>query len=158
MEREEFYGVTLNEKEPLAQFEMEEPHTQAEDQKLVIKQICLGAEAKEGEFNVVQVEARLNHKETLKIPIAVLKAGETRALRPNVEFLNTSVTFKLIQGTGPVHMYGQNLYGQISMDETGEQGWYDGEMDEEEEEDDDDYEDGSPPPPQTNGKNSSKRK
>lgn len=51
-------GVTLSEKEPLAQYEMEEPTTTAEDQKLVIKQICLGAEAKDGEFNVVQVSGR----------------------------------------------------------------------------------------------------
>ncbi|XP_017469313.1 PREDICTED: nucleoplasmin-like protein [Rhagoletis zephyria] len=158
MEREEFYGVTLSEKEPLAQFEMEEPHTTAEDQKLVIKQICLGAEAKEGEFNVVQVVTRINQKETLKIPIAVLKAGETRALRPNVEFLNTSVTFKLIQGTGPVHMYGQNLYGQISGEEGGEPAWYENEEMDEDDVDDDEYDDEASPPPQTNGKNSNKRK
>uniref|UniRef100_A0A0K8VR72 Nucleoplasmin-like protein n=1 Tax=Bactrocera latifrons TaxID=174628 RepID=A0A0K8VR72_BACLA len=61
MEREEFYGVTLSEKEPLAQYEMEEPTTTAEDQKLVIKQICLGAEAKNGEFNVVQVSVCLTN-------------------------------------------------------------------------------------------------
>ncbi|XP_018797184.1 PREDICTED: nucleoplasmin-like protein [Bactrocera latifrons] len=148
MEREEFYGVTLSEKEPLAQYEMEEPTTTAEDQKLVIKQICLGAEAKNGEFNVVQVETRINQKETLKIPIAVLKAGETRALRPNVEFLNTSVTFKLIQGTGPVHMYGQNLYGQNSV-EYGETPW--SENEEMDDEDDDEYDEEASPPPQTNG-------
>ncbi|XP_011182578.1 nucleoplasmin-like protein [Zeugodacus cucurbitae] len=161
MEREEFYGVTLSEKEPLAQYEVEEPTTTAEDQKLVIKQICLGAEAKNGEFNVVQVEARINQKETLKIPIAVLKAGETRVLRPNVEFLNTSVTFKLIQGTGPVHMYGQNLYGQNlygqnSIDEYGEAPW--SENEEMDDEDDDEYDEEASPPPQTNGKNSHKRK
>lgn len=54
-------GVTLSEKEPLAQYEMEEPTTTAEDQKLVIKQICLGAEAKDDEFNVVQVSALLTN-------------------------------------------------------------------------------------------------
>jgi len=40
----------------------------------------------------------------VKIPIAVLKVGETRSLRPNVEFPNGSVTFKLVQGTGPVYV------------------------------------------------------
>ncbi|XP_053946893.1 nucleoplasmin-like protein [Anastrepha ludens] len=152
MEQESFYGETLTGEEPLAQFEMEKPHSNADDQKLVIKQICLGAEAKEGEFNVVQVEVRTNHKETLKVPIAVLKAGETRSLRPNVEFLNTSVTFKLIQGTGPVHLYGQNWYGQIAMEECYEPGWG---PNDEEEYDDEEYEEALPPP-QTNGKNKRK--
>lgn len=48
-------------------------------------------------------------KDSLKIPIAVLKAGETRAVNPDVEFYDTSVTFKLIKGNGPVYIHGQNL-------------------------------------------------
>lgn len=57
-----------------------------------------------------QAETNINddgEKKTLKIPIAVLKVGETRSLRPNVEFPNGSVTFKLVQGSGPVHVCGK---------------------------------------------------
>jgi len=58
----------------------------------------------------LQAETNVNEegaKKTVKIPIAVLKVGETRTLHPNVEFPNGSVTFKLVQGTGPVYVYGK---------------------------------------------------
>lgn len=149
METESFYGVTLSEKEPLAQFEVDETDIHALDvQKLIIKQICLGVEAKEGEFNVVQAETKVNEKEMIKIPIAVLKVGETRVLRPNVEFPSASVTFKLIQGTGPVYIYGQHV-----VSETMEEEWYQDDVEAEEE-----YVDEAPPHTQTNGKNSNKKK
>jgi len=58
----------------------------------------------------LQAETNVNDegvKKTVKIPIAVLKVGETRSLHPNVEFPNGSVTFKLVQGTGPVYVCGK---------------------------------------------------
>lgn len=61
-------------------------------------------------FCFSQAETNVNddgEKKTVKIPIAVLKVGETRSLRPNVEFPNGSVTFKLVQGTGPVYVCGK---------------------------------------------------
>lgn len=75
--------------------------------KLIIKQISLGPEAKTGEFNVLQAETKVNYegaRKTVEIPIAVLKVCETRTLHSNVGFLNGSVTFKLVQGTGPAHV------------------------------------------------------
>lgn len=39
----------------MAQFEVAETDKDVQDQKLIIKQISLGADAKSGEFNVVQV-------------------------------------------------------------------------------------------------------
>ena len=147
MDTDSFYGVTLSEKEPLAQFEVDEADIHALDvQKLIIKQICLGVEAKEGEFNVVQAETKVNEKEMIKIPIAVLRVGETRVLRPNVEFPSASVTFKLIQGTGPVYIYGQHIVSEAMEEE-----WYHDDVEEE-------YDDEAPPHPQTNGKNSNKKK
>ncbi|KAI9584359.1 hypothetical protein GQX74_006254 [Glossina fuscipes] len=106
METESFYGVELSDKDPLAQFEVDETDKEVTVQQLIIKQISLGAEAKSGEFNVVQAEVKINEKETLKIPVAVLKAGETRVLRPNLEFPSDSVTFKLTQGSGPKNLIG----------------------------------------------------
>ncbi|XP_061387878.1 nucleoplasmin-like protein [Musca vetustissima] len=147
METESFFGVELSEKDPLAQFEVAETDKVLQDQKLIIKQISLGAEAKD-EFNVVQAEVKIADKETLKIPIAVLKAGETRVLKPNLEFPSESVTFKLTQGTGPVYICGQHLVHDL-VDEWGNAEEED--LDEEEEDEDD------APPPQQNGKNSKKK-
>lgn len=50
-------GVTLSEKEPIAQFDVPEIPEEyiVHSHKLIIKQISLGPEAKSGEFNVVQV-------------------------------------------------------------------------------------------------------
>lgn len=110
---EEYYGVTLEGKDCSIVWDVV---TNDEDyprgQKVIIKQILLGAEAKEGEFNVVEVTTA---KGSLKIPIAVLKAGETRAVNPDVEFYDTS-TFKLIQGSGPVYIHGQNLKDEVPID------------------------------------------
>lgn len=51
----------------------------------------------------------MSQRDAVKIPIAVLKVGETRAMRTDLEFPDAPVTFKLIEGSGPVHIHGQNL-------------------------------------------------
>lgn len=113
MAEESFYGVTLKGKDSSVEWDvLSNDEDYPRGQKLIIKQILLGAEAKEGEFNVVQVQTV---KDSLKIPIAVLKAGETRAVNPDVEFYDTSVTFKLIQGNGPVYIHGQNLKDEVEV-------------------------------------------
>ena len=73
-------------------------------------------------------------KDNLKIPIAVLKAGETRAVNPDIEFYETSATFKLIRGNGPVYIHGLNIKDEVEVvdmddDETDEED--DGEEEEE---------------------------
>lgn len=96
----------------------------------------------------MQAETKVSDKGVLKIPIAVLKVGETRVLRPNVEFPSASVTFKLIQGTGPVY-----VYGLVVSDMMENEDWHD-----EDEDIEDEYDDEIHPQPQTNGKNSNKKK
>ena len=103
---------------------------------------------------MIQVETRGYDKDSLKIPIAVLKAGETRVLRPNLEFPCASLTFKLTQGAGPVYISGQHLYNMFE-----EEDYHDEDGAEEDFEDDggdDDFDDDAPAPPQTNGKNKKK--
>ena len=95
-----------------------------------------------------QAEVKGYEKESIKIPIAVLKAGETRTLCPNLEFPSDSVTFKLIQGTGPVYICGQHLVHEMVEEE-----WHN----EDDDECDEDNEDDEQPPPQQNGKNSKKK-
>lgn len=79
--------------------------------KLIIKQALLGPEAVDGELNVIQVEA-MTWKESIKIPVAILKAGgpNTQVLL-DLSFPDPPVTFSLIQGTGPVHIIGHHLIG-----------------------------------------------
>ncbi|EDW39295.1 GL13489 [Drosophila persimilis] len=151
MESESFYGVTLSEKDPIAQFDVPDIPEEyvVHSHKLIIKQISLGSEAKTGEFNVVQAETNVNddgEKKTVKIPIAVLKVGETRSLRPNVEFPNGSVTFKLVQGTGPVYVCGK---AEMNFGEFDDGQMYEEYSDDEEDSDGDFDEDAVP---QTNGK------
>ncbi|KAM8706993.1 hypothetical protein ACLKA7_011147 [Drosophila subpalustris] len=68
-------------------------------------------------------------KDTVTIPIAVLKAGETRAVNPDVEFYETKVTFKLISGSGPVYIHGLTIKDDVEV------------VDMEEEDDEDEAED-----------------
>lgn len=128
--------------------------------KLIVKQILLGVEAKEGEYNVVEVrnscldtavtqpfvyislqfqrdgaQYKFHEKpcylltnffiiielqvetttkdDSIKIPIAVLKVGENRLSSSFLEFPDAPVTFKLIQGSGPVHIHGHHLLGEL---------------------------------------------
>lgn len=73
----------------------------------------LGHDAKPDEFNVVEVTAPHHDKDekVVKIPVAVLKLGDTQAIRPDLEFPDGPVTFKLISGSGPVHITGLQFYG-----------------------------------------------
>lgn len=98
--------------------------------RLHLRQILLGHTAKENEYNVVEVSKMntcfflllktnnqillfeqvetLSANETVKIPVAVLKVGETRVVQPELEFPYGPVTFTLIEGNGPVYIAGDN--------------------------------------------------
>lgn len=80
--------------------------------KLIIRQILLGVEAKSDDYHVVQVET-MSQRDSIKIPIAVLRKGETRYVACDLEFPDAPVTFKLIEGSGPVHIHGQHLPGTL---------------------------------------------
>jgi len=112
MADEFFYGVTLSKAGASVTWDPENKDELSSNFKLIIKQILLGHEAKENEFNVVEVEA-MSLRDPIKIPIAVLKVGETRSVRTDLEFPEAPVTFKLIEGNGPVHIHGQHLPGAV---------------------------------------------
>lgn len=78
--------------------------------KLIIKQALLGPDAVDGETNVIQVEA-MTWKESIKIPVAVLKAGTSGQVLLDLSFPDPPVTFSLTQGSGPVHIIGHHLIG-----------------------------------------------
>lgn len=51
----------------------------------------------------------LSVNETVKIPVAVLKVGESRVVQPELEFPYGPVTFTLVEGNGPVYIHGQQV-------------------------------------------------
>ncbi|XP_031629258.1 nucleoplasmin-like protein [Contarinia nasturtii] len=106
---EYFYGATLDKNNATVTWDSK---TEQEDQlnadRLHLRQILLSHTAKEGEYNVVEVET-LSANETVKIPIAVLKVGEQRVVQPELEFPYGPVTFTLIEGNGPVYIHGQQV-------------------------------------------------
>lgn len=53
----------------------------------------------------------------IKIPIAVLKIGEQRVVQSNLEFPEGPITFKLIEGSGPVVITGLQAPPDTSADE-----------------------------------------
>lgn len=53
----------------------------------------------------------------VKIPIAVLKIGEQRVVQSNLEFPEGPITFKLIEGSGPVVITGLQAPPDTSADE-----------------------------------------
>ncbi|XP_037944107.1 nucleoplasmin-like protein [Teleopsis dalmanni] len=62
MSDESFYGVTLTGQDSTVSWDvLSNDEDFPRGQKLIIKQILLGAEAKEGEFNVVEVCFYINH-------------------------------------------------------------------------------------------------
>ncbi|NP_001166837.1 nucleoplasmin-like protein isoform X2 [Bombyx mandarina] len=112
MTDEFFYGVTLSSSH---QSETWDPEAKAEyprSNKLVIRQALLGPDAKPDELNVIQVEA-MSLQEAVKLPVAVLKVGESRHVRLDIEFPDAPVTFTLVQGSGPVHLIGHHLLGAL---------------------------------------------
>ncbi|XP_055304073.1 nucleoplasmin-like protein [Sitodiplosis mosellana] len=85
-------------------------------QRLAIRQLMLGHTAKADEYNVIEVEAP-SVNGSVKIPIAVLKIGEQRVVQSNLEFPEGPVTFKLVEGSGPVIITGLQAPPDTSADE-----------------------------------------
>ncbi|XP_017771596.1 PREDICTED: nucleoplasmin-like protein isoform X2 [Nicrophorus vespilloides] len=113
MADEYFFALTL---EGAKASEVWDPESKGTEEyqgghKLIIKQALLGPEAVDGELNVIQVEA-MTWKESIKIPVATLKAGGANSqVLLDLSFPDPPVTFSLIQGSGPVHIIGHHLIG-----------------------------------------------
>lgn len=76
----------------------------------------LGPDAKEGEINVVEVEA-MGYKSDVKYPITVLKAGSQHQSLLDLLFPDPPVTFKLVRGSGPIHLLGNHSVGSKYFEE-----------------------------------------
>lgn len=56
----------------------------------------------------------------VKVPVAILKAGETRSIQTVLEFPDSPVTFNLVEGSGPVYIHGQQVPGNYEIEDTTE--------------------------------------
>lgn len=56
----------------------------------------------------------------VKVPVAVLKSGETRSIQTVLEFPDPPVTFKLVEGSGPIYIHGQQVPGNYEIEDTTE--------------------------------------
>lgn len=54
----------------------------------------------------------------IKVPVAILKAGETRSIQTVLEFPDPPVTFKLVEGSGPIYIHGQQVPGNYEIEDT----------------------------------------
>ncbi|KAL1449831.1 hypothetical protein WDU94_002304 [Cyamophila willieti] len=77
---------------------------------LLVKQAVIGANAKEGEVHVVEVEA-MGFRADIKLPIVVLKAGVNNHAPLDLLFPDPPVTFKLVKGSGPIYLFGNHSVG-----------------------------------------------
>ncbi|XP_014213444.1 nucleoplasmin-like protein isoform X3 [Copidosoma floridanum] len=146
MAEEYLYGITLSGEKKFETWDPEPKNDDNDDsnqqcgidQKLIIKMALLGHDAKEGEINVIQVEARSLDGVT-KIPIAILEMGKQSQVSMDLSFPDAPVTFTLIKGSGPVHIVGHNLLDMEDEDVEGDtfDDWED-EKDGDDDEDEDD--------------------
>ncbi|XP_046667757.1 nucleoplasmin-like protein [Homalodisca vitripennis] len=148
MTEDYFWGLTLSKEHPTEIWDpdMKSPgggdandsHALRGEHTLVVKQAVLGPKTADGEVNVVQAEA-MGYKSDIKFPIAVLKGGAQSQAVLDLLFPDPPVTFKLIQGNGPIHLLGNHSVGSGEM--VGEDDEDDELEDELEEEDMDDLDD-----------------
>ncbi|XP_073970299.1 nucleoplasmin-like protein [Rhodnius prolixus] len=143
MTEDYFWGLTLDKSkykevwdpDMKASDKFESPGLRGEH-TLLVKQIVLGPEAKEGEVNVVEVEA-MGYKSDVKFPIAVMKGGGAQSQAVlDLLFPDPPVTFHLSKGSGPVYLLGNHTVGtgELVGDDDDEEDLED-ELDEEEMED-----------------------
>nr|BAB82492.1 nucleolar protein [Patiria pectinifera] len=100
---------------------------------LFLKQAVLGATAKEGERNVVEIETENFDGDNVKQPLFSLKLGLNESSPLDIG-IQPPVTFILTAGSGPVFLSGQHMI-EISADDEEEL-----EEDDEEEEEEDEVE------------------
>jgi len=111
MEENQFWGVTLDGTKKEIEWNPELPKKQDRPAmkgviSLVLNQAVLGESAKDGDVNVVQVEALGPLGEMVKLPVLYLKGGSVHQQAMNVIIPEPPAKITLSSGTGPVHLVG----------------------------------------------------
>ncbi|XP_071535408.1 nucleoplasmin-like protein ANO39 [Panulirus ornatus] len=140
VEKSFFWGVTLDDAHKEQKWEGTATENTVDctvtTHTLSIRQVVLGADAKEGEANVVELEVLGYNDKKHKIPICVSKTGGSYVTNVDILIEDQVATFHLTKGKGPVYLSGThqtetNIIGEDDMDELAEE---EGEDEEEEDE------------------------
>ncbi|XP_048249333.1 nucleoplasmin-like protein ANO39 isoform X2 [Haliotis rufescens] len=156
--KEYFWGCQLTKEAPSQtwSFQEEEEDSDYLVHTLFLRNSVLGAEAVKGELNIVQVETKSFEDKDIKQPLFSLRNGGQETMTMDLSFAGAcSTTFRLVEGSGPVHIGGQHLVEfppehNMSQDES--EFFTEDDIEHEDDDDEDDEED-SP-----KGKKSQKRK
>lgn len=105
---EDFWGAALTKSNKELKWEVEddEGDSMYSEKCLELRQACLGAGAKVGERNVVELITDDDDGEEVTHALVSMKVGGTE-MAPLFLTLQPPVSFKLVQGSGPVHIVGQ---------------------------------------------------
>lgn len=111
MEEEQFWGFTLSADKKECEWNPDMPKKQDRPAmkgmiSLLLKQAVLGKEAKEGEVNIVEVEAVSTTGDTIKLPVLYLKGGSLHQQLMNVTLPEPPAKIMLTSGSGPIHLTG----------------------------------------------------
>ncbi|XP_037531539.1 nucleophosmin 1b [Nematolebias whitei] len=111
------FGCTL--KSDKREFKVDVDDDDAE-QQLSLKAVCLGSEA-EDKFHVVEVEGLTYDAKTTKVPLVVLKPSVLPSINLGGFEITPPVTFRLVSGSGPVHISGQHFVSVKESDDEDEE-------------------------------------
>ncbi|XP_073239557.1 uncharacterized protein [Porites lutea] len=117
MEKEFFWGCELSKEKREYSWDSEDEELSKADieQKLVVSQACLGAKAKSSEKNIVEVTTTDSSDSSVTHTILNLQSGRLDQCRLSLGF-PSSVVFKLVEGSGPVHLTG-SVYQELFIDQ-----------------------------------------
>ncbi|XP_061582117.1 nucleophosmin 1b [Cololabis saira] len=111
------FGCTL--KSDKREFKVDIDDDDAE-QQLSLKAVCLGAEA-EDKFHMVEVEGLTYDAKTTKVPLVALKPSVLPSMNLGGFEITPPVTFRLLSGSGPVHISGQHFVSVKESDDEEEE-------------------------------------
>merc|ERR1712168_842663 len=149
--KEKLWGIELSKEKPESTWKPELPEEEVNQQRhnLCVQRCLLGKDAKSKERNVVEVVTKDMDGDDISSPIFSLTLGKCDQSSLGLTFGHPDadddrldpVTFRLVAGSGPVHLIGFQMSEAITdvdPDDT--------DMDEEDEEEDEDEEELEPAP------------
>ncbi|XP_052229106.1 nucleoplasmin-like protein ANO39 isoform X1 [Dreissena polymorpha] len=107
-----FWGVELSKEHPTYtwNFNEEDDDDDYMVHTLFLKTAVLGASAVKGERNLIQIETKNFDKKDVKQALLSLTLGSSDMCSLDVSFgMDTPVTFRLVEGAGPIALGGQQL-------------------------------------------------
>jgi len=132
--QEYFWGAELSKDKPTFKWNPEMDEEFSDTQSILfLKRAVLGVKAVEGERNIVEAHCTSMDEEEQKHPILSLTLGLEDHCDVELSFKHMDeVSFKLVAGSGPVHLVGQHY-----LETSREPGMDDTDMDEDVEDEDD---------------------